>query len=46
MKAMVTEKFGGPENFSWKDWPDPEVKPGEVLIRIRATEGRRGVTGR
>ena len=36
MKAMVTERFGGPENFQWKDWPDPEIKPGEVLIRIRA----------
>ena len=36
MKAMVTEKFGGPENFCWKDWPDPEAKPGEVLIRIQA----------
>jgi NADPH2:quinone reductase len=36
MKAMVTEKFGGPESFSWKDWPDPEAKPGEVLIRIQA----------
>jgi NADPH2:quinone reductase len=36
MKAMVTEKFGGPESFCWKDWPDPEVKPGEVLIRIQA----------
>ena len=36
MKAMVLEKFGGPENFQWKDWPMPEVKTGEVLIRIRA----------
>jgi len=36
MKAMVTEKFGGPENFSWKDWPDPQATPGEVLIRIQA----------
>ena len=36
MKAMVTEKFGGPENFCWKDWPDPEANPGEVLIRIQA----------
>jgi len=36
MKAMVTEKFGGPESFSWQDWPDPKVKPGEVLIRIQA----------
>ena len=36
MKAMVTEKFGGPENFCWKDWPDPAAKPGEVVIRIQA----------
>ncbi len=36
MKAMVLEKFGGPENFQWKDWPTPEIKPGEVLIRIHA----------
>ena len=36
MKAMVTEKFGGPESFSWKDWPDPAPKPGEILIRIQA----------
>ena len=36
MKAMVTESFGGPESFCWQQWPDPEVKPGEVLIRIRA----------
>jgi NADPH2:quinone reductase len=36
MKAMVLEEFGGPEKFQWKEWPTPEVKPGEVLIRIRA----------
>jgi NADPH2:quinone reductase len=36
MKAMVLEEFGGPENFQWKEWPTPEVKAGEVLIRIRA----------
>ena len=36
MKAMVTETFGGPDSFRWQEWPDPEVKPGEVLIRIRA----------
>ena len=36
MKAMVTEKFGGPQNFCWKDWPDPVAKSGEVLIRIKA----------
>lgn len=36
MKAMVLEEFGGPQNFQWKDWPTPEAKHGEVLIRIRA----------
>lgn len=36
MKAMVLENFGGPENFQWKDWPTPEAKAGEVLIRIQA----------
>jgi NADPH2:quinone reductase len=36
MKAMVLEEFGGPQNFQWKDWPTPEAKQGEVLIRIRA----------
>ncbi len=36
MKAMVLEEFGGPENFQWKDWPTPEAKQGEVLIRIQA----------
>lgn len=36
MKAMVLEEFGGPENFQWKDWPMPEAKPQEVLIRIQA----------
>jgi len=36
MKAMVTENFGGPESFSWQDWPDPEIKPGQVRIRIQA----------
>ena len=36
MKAMVVEEFGGPEKFQWKEWPTPEARPGEVLIRIRA----------
>ncbi len=36
MKAMVLEEFGGPQNFQWKDWPTPEAKQGEVLIRIQA----------
>jgi len=36
MKAMVLENFGGPDKFQWKEWPTPEVKAGEVLIRVKA----------
>lgn len=32
MKAAVLEKY---LNFKWKDVPDPKVKSGEVLIRIK-----------
>jgi threonine dehydrogenase-like Zn-dependent dehydrogenase len=32
MKAAVLESYN---NFVWKDVPKPEVKPGEVLVRIK-----------
>lgn len=37
MKAMVINEFGGPEVFDVTDVPKPEVKQGEVLIKIAAT---------
>lgn len=50
MKAMVLDRFGGPESFRWNEWPMPEPGPGEVRIRIRAvalnpvdTKMRRGL---
>lgn len=36
MKAAVIEKQGGVENIAYRDWPDPDVRPGDLLIRVRA----------
>ncbi|MEN7548835.1 NADP-dependent oxidoreductase [Rapidithrix thailandica] len=37
MKAIVLKDFGGVENFDLQEVAVPEVKPHEVLIRIKAT---------
>src|SRR5260370_17459507 len=36
MKAVVFEKIGGPEVLKIAEVPKPEVKPGTVLIKVRA----------
>ena len=36
MKAAVIEKQGGVENIVYREWPDPEARPGDVVIRVRA----------
>ncbi len=36
MKAMMSTKVGGPEALELADLPDPEVKKGHVLVRVRA----------
>ncbi len=36
MKAVRMHGFGGPEVLKYKDVPKPEVKVGEVLVRIKA----------
>ncbi len=36
MKAIVFEKIGGPEVMKIAEVPKPEVKPGMVLIKVRA----------
>jgi NADPH:quinone reductase-like Zn-dependent oxidoreductase len=36
MRAIVIQKFGGPENLVYKDIPEPEPKGGHVVIRIKA----------
>jgi len=36
MQAAVVKKYGPPENFESREWPEPVAKPGECLIRVRA----------
>lgn len=38
MKAVIFEKHGGPEVLKYvEDFPTPERKEGEVLIKIKTT---------
>lgn len=37
MKAIVMRAYGGPDVLEVTDLPDPELRPGEVLIRILAS---------
>ena len=34
MKAVYLEEPGGPEAMIYGDRPDPEVAPGEVMLRV------------
>jgi alcohol dehydrogenase len=36
LKALVIERQGGVEHLAWRDWPDPEPRPGDALVRVRA----------
>ncbi len=36
MKAIRIHEFGGPEVLRYEDAPLPELKPGEVLVRVHA----------
>lgn len=36
MRAMVVRRYGPPENLELRQLPDPQPKPGEVLVRVRA----------
>lgn len=35
MKAAVIERHGGAENVVYRDWPDPGVREGDVLVRVK-----------
>ena len=35
MKAIVVRQYGGPEVLRYEEVPDPEPKPGEVLLKVR-----------
>lgn len=36
MRAIVIEKFGGPDSLVYTELPEPEPKPGHVVIDIKA----------
>ncbi|RTD85048.1 NADP-dependent oxidoreductase [Variovorax atrisoli] len=36
MKAVRQHEFGGPEVLRYEDAPMPELKPGEVMVRVHA----------
>lgn len=36
MKAILVEKYGGPDVLQFKECPDPSPGPGEVLVRVAA----------
>jgi NADPH:quinone reductase-like Zn-dependent oxidoreductase len=41
VKAVVVRRYGGPEVLELLDWPEPEVGPRDVLVRVYAvTVGR------
>jgi alcohol dehydrogenase len=36
MKAAVIEKQGGIEGIVYREFPDPDVRPGDVIVRVKA----------
>lgn len=36
MKALVFERFGGPEVLEIREVPDPEPRPGHAIVRLQA----------
>jgi NADPH2:quinone reductase len=36
VRAVVYERFGGPEVLELRDWPQPEPKSGEVVVAVHA----------
>jgi NADPH:quinone reductase-like Zn-dependent oxidoreductase len=36
MKAIVIHEHGGPESLVFRELPDPQPKPGDVLIEVKA----------
>ena len=36
MKAIRQHEFGGPEVLRYENAPKPELKPGDVLVRVHA----------
>ncbi len=37
MKAVYINEFGGPEALTYGDRPEPEVAPGEIMLKVRGS---------
>ena len=37
MKAVFIEQHGGTDKLTYGDRPEPEVAPGEIMLRVRAS---------
>ena len=45
MKAVYLQEPGGPEAMVYGDLPDPEVAPGEVMLRVHGSALNRADMG-
>jgi NADPH2:quinone reductase len=36
MRALVFDRFGGPDVLDWREIPDPEPRAGHAIVRLRA----------
>ena len=52
MKAVGFTRHGGIDVLEYRDWPDPQARPGDAIVRVRATGlnyldvlARRGMPG-
>ena len=45
MKAVYLDQPGGPDALVYGDLPEPEVEPGEVMLRVHASALNRGDMG-
>ena len=46
MKAVVIHELGSPDVLKYEDMPDPQIRPRQVLVRIKAASINRGDLGR
>jgi NADPH:quinone reductase-like Zn-dependent oxidoreductase len=36
MRAAVVRRYGAPEVFEYREWPEPALEPGKCLVRVKA----------
>jgi NADPH2:quinone reductase len=46
VKAVVIHELGSPDALKYEDVPDPQIRPRQVLVRIKAASINRGDLGR